>query len=61
VPSSLWSSKSGAGSPSRSIATSKCAVGVVRVSRVGDRDDERFVSRSEQAEGIRFACETGST
>jgi site-specific DNA recombinase len=29
----------------------------VRVSRVGDRDGERFVSPSEQAERIRAACE----
>jgi hypothetical protein len=27
------------------------------VSRVGDRDGERFVSPSEQAERIRSACE----
>jgi site-specific DNA recombinase len=33
------------------------AVGVVRVSRVGDRDGERFVSPSEQRERIRAACE----
>jgi DNA invertase Pin-like site-specific DNA recombinase len=41
------------------MATSQRAVGVVRVSRVGDRDrdDERFVSPSEQAERIRTACE----
>jgi DNA invertase Pin-like site-specific DNA recombinase len=53
--------KSGAGSPSRISAkkrTSKRrAVGVVRVSRVGDRNGERFVSPSEQAERIRFACD----
>jgi DNA invertase Pin-like site-specific DNA recombinase len=35
----------------------KRAVGVVRVSRVGDREGERFVSPSEQAERIRTACE----
>ncbi|MGE5274916.1 MAG: recombinase zinc beta ribbon domain-containing protein [Verrucomicrobiota bacterium] len=41
------------------MATSKRAVGVVRVSGIGDRDrdDERFVSPSEQAERIRTACE----
>jgi DNA invertase Pin-like site-specific DNA recombinase len=33
------------------------AVGVVRVSRVGDRDGERFVSPFEQAERIRSACD----
>ncbi len=33
------------------------AVGVVRVSRVGGRDGERFVSPSEQAERIAAACE----
>ena len=35
----------------------KRAVGVVRVSRVGDRDGEQFVSPSDQAERIRAACE----
>jgi site-specific DNA recombinase len=52
--------KSGAGSPSRksakSSASSKRAVGVVRVSRVGDRSGEQFVSPSEQAQRIRSAC-----
>ena len=33
------------------------AIGVVRVSRVGDRDGERFVSPSEQRERIQTACE----
>jgi DNA invertase Pin-like site-specific DNA recombinase len=58
-PESLVSVKSGAGSPSRSIAPSKSrrAVGVVRVSRVGDRDGERFVSPTEQRERIASACE----
>jgi site-specific DNA recombinase len=56
-PVSLSNVKSGAGSPARSIATSKRAIGVVRVSRVGGRDGERFVSPSEQAERIAAACE----
>jgi site-specific DNA recombinase len=34
----------------------KRAVGVVRVSRVGDRDGERFVSPGEQRERIATAC-----
>ena len=38
-------------------SSNRRAVGVVRVSRVGDRDGERFVSPSEQAERIRAACE----
>jgi DNA invertase Pin-like site-specific DNA recombinase len=33
------------------------AVGVVRVSRVGDRDGDRFVSPSEQRERIASACD----
>jgi site-specific DNA recombinase len=37
--------------------SSRRAVGVVRVSRVGDRDGERFVSPAEQRERIRTACE----
>lgn len=57
-PESLTSSKSGAGSPSSIARPSlKRAIGVVRVSRVGDREGERFVSPSEQAERIRAACE----
>jgi site-specific DNA recombinase len=50
--------KSGAGSPSRTKQTTsrKRAVGVVRVSRVGDRSGEQFVSPSEQADRIRSAC-----
>jgi site-specific DNA recombinase len=57
-PESLDSVKSGAGLPSSTIAPpSRRAVGVVRVSRVGDRDGERFVSPSEQTERIRSACE----
>jgi site-specific DNA recombinase len=57
-PESLVSSKSGAGSPSVTTgASSRRAIGVVRVSRVGDRNGERFVSPSEQAERIRSACE----
>src|SRR5262249_7466330 len=56
-PESLVSVKSGAGSPSRiTPSSSSRAVGVVRVSRVGDRDGERFVSPSEQRERIASAC-----
>jgi hypothetical protein len=44
--------------PSSTTKTSlKRAVGVVRVSCVGGRDGEQFVSPSEQAERIRTACE----
>ena len=50
--------KSGAGLPSSTTGpSSRRAIGVVRVSRVGDRDGERFVSPSEQAERIRSVCE----
>jgi DNA invertase Pin-like site-specific DNA recombinase len=51
--------KSGAGAPSSTIKPSSVrrAVGVVRVSRVGDRDGDRFVSPSEQRERIQTACE----
>lgn len=56
-PRSSVSVKSGAGSPSLTKLTSKRrAVGVVRVSRVGGRDGEQFVSPSEQADRIRTAC-----
>ena len=51
---------SGAGSPSLTIEPSSSlrrAIGVVRVSRVGDREGERFVSPSEQRERIASACE----
>jgi DNA invertase Pin-like site-specific DNA recombinase len=42
--------------PSSTIATSsRRAVGVVRVSRVGDRDGEGFVSPAEQRERIAAA------
>jgi site-specific DNA recombinase len=59
APVSSVSSKSGASSPSRTKSTTSVrrAVGVVRVSRVGGRDGEQFVSPSEQAERIRAACE----
>lgn len=59
-PVSLVNVKSGAGRPSstgKRSTSKRRAVGVVRVSRVGDRDGERFVSPSEQAERIRSACE----
>lgn len=52
-PESDVSEKSGAGRPSSTKRSSvRRAVGVVRVSRVGDRDGERFVSPREQAERI---------
>lgn len=48
---------SGAGAPSASkSASSRRAVGVVRVSRVGGREGETFVSPSEQRERIDGAC-----
>lgn len=59
-PVSLVNVKSGAGRPSstgKRSTSKRRAVGVVRVSRVGDRDGERFVSPSEQAERIRSVCE----
>lgn len=50
--------KSGAGRPSSTKATSKRrAVGVVRVSRVGEREGERFVSPEDQRERIRTFVE----
>jgi site-specific DNA recombinase len=58
-PVSLSSSKSGAGAPSATKvkrASSRRAVGVVRVSRVGGREGEAFVSPSEQAQRIADAC-----
>jgi site-specific DNA recombinase len=48
--------KSGAGSPSRSKRTSRRAVGVSRVSRVGGREGEAFVSPREQVQRIGDAC-----
>jgi DNA invertase Pin-like site-specific DNA recombinase len=57
-PVSARKRKSGASSPSRTTrASSRRAVGVVRVSRVGDRTGERFVSPGEQRERIEAACE----
>lgn len=58
-PESATSSKSGAASPSSTKRSSsvKRAIGVVRVSRVGGRDGEQFVSPSEQRERIAAACE----
>lgn len=58
-PESVASVKSGAGRPSSAGKRSSIrrAVGVVRVSRVGDRDGERFVSLREQAERIRSVAE----
>jgi site-specific DNA recombinase len=48
--------KSGAGAPSSTKSASRRAVGVVRVSHVGKRTGERFVSPSEQRERIETAC-----
>lgn len=58
-PESLVKVKSGAGRPASTgkHSSTRRAIGVVRVSRVGDRDGESFVSPSEQAERIRTACE----
>src|ERR671922_2201853 len=59
-PESAVRVKSGAASPSATSGKSSSvrrAVGVVRVSRVGDRDGERFVSPREQRERIATACE----
>ena len=58
-PESAVSVKSGAAHPSSTGKRSSVrrAVGVVRVSRVGGRDGEQFVSPSEQAERIATACE----
>lgn len=57
-PVSVGKVKSGAGKPSSTGKRSSVrrAVGVVRVSRVGARAGERFVSPSEQTERIRAAC-----
>ena len=59
APESEVKVKSGAGLPSRSStsASSRRAVGVVRVSRADSRDGESFVSPNEQIERIRAACE----
>lgn len=58
-PVSETSVKSGAGEPSvmGKRASIRRAVGVVRVSRVGERGGERFVSPREQAERIAAAAE----
>jgi len=58
-PESAVSEKSGAGEPSVTgkRASKRRAVGVVRVSRVGARDGESFVSPTEQAERIRSIAE----
>src|SRR6266511_5471809 len=57
-PASLVKRKSGAKSPSatKRRPSSRRAVGVVRVSRVGGRDGDTFVSPSEQAQRIADAC-----
>lgn len=59
-PVSLSKVKSGAGRPSstgKRSTSKRRAIGIVRVSRVGDREGERFVSPSEQRERIASACE----
>jgi hypothetical protein len=53
-PESLVKVKSGAGLPSSTKSTSRRAVGIVRVSRVGG---ERPVSPSEQRQRIEAACD----
>jgi hypothetical protein len=59
-PESFVSVKSGAGSPSRTTASSSgYALGVVRVSRVHERDGERVISPTEQQERVRTACADG--
>jgi site-specific DNA recombinase len=58
-PASLSKVKSGAGRPSstgKRSTSKRRAVGIVRVSRVGDRDGERFVSPDEQRRRITEAC-----
>ena len=59
VPESSGSVKSGAESPISSAKrpSVRRAVGVVRVSGVGARDGERFVSPSEQGQRIVAACD----
>ncbi len=57
-PASDIAVKSGANSPSRTKSTSvRRAVGIVRVSRVGTRGGEQFVSPSEQRTRVEDACE----
>lgn len=58
-PESVSSVKSGAGSPSRSMATPKVrrALGIVRVSRTGEREGESFVSLTDQRKRIADRCE----
>ena len=58
-PESDLNEKSGAEVPSSAAkrASVRKAVGVVRVSRVGDRDGDRFVSPKEQLERIRSVSE----
>ena len=56
-PESEIKVKSGAGSPSvTKRGSSRRAVGLVRVSRVGGREGESFVSPAEQAQRIADAC-----
>jgi hypothetical protein len=55
-PASLINEKSGAGSPSLTgkTASKPRAVGIVRVSHVGGRSGERFVSPDDQARRIKM-------
>ena len=57
-PASLTNVKSGAADPSSTAtrSSSRRAVGIVRVSRVGARSGEQFVSPSEQKRRISDAC-----
>src|SRR5260370_27586221 len=57
-PESLVKVKSGAGSPSSTTVSSSLrrAIGVTRVSRVGGREGETFVSPNEQQRRIADAC-----
>lgn len=58
-PESVVSVKSGAGEPSSAgnASSIRRAVGIVRVSRKGDREGERFTSPDDQKERIHAACE----
>jgi DNA invertase Pin-like site-specific DNA recombinase len=57
-PESLINEKSGAGSPSRTgkAASKPRAVGIVRVSHVGGRSGESFLSPEDQEKRIRAEC-----
>jgi DNA invertase Pin-like site-specific DNA recombinase len=57
-PESLVNEKSGAGSPSRTakVSSKRRAVGIVRVSHVGGRAGESFLSPEDQEKRIRAEC-----